>query len=46
MDDSGEGFTDLGKIVVDPAMHTGGKKREAFKETIHVRIVAAIRIEQ
>ena len=46
MDDSGERFTDLGKIVVDPAMHAGGKKREALEKTIHVRIVAAIRIEQ
>jgi DNA-binding XRE family transcriptional regulator len=27
-------------------MHPGGKEREALKESIHVRIVAAIRIEQ
>jgi hypothetical protein len=46
MDDPGKGFTDLWKIVVDPAMHPGGKEREALKESIHVRIVAAIRIEQ
>jgi hypothetical protein len=46
MDDFGKSFADLGKVVVDPPMHTGREKREAFEETTHVRIVASIRIEQ
>ena len=35
-----------GKVVIDAAMHTCGKKRKAFQKPANMRIVAAIGIEQ
>jgi hypothetical protein len=46
MNNSGKRLAYLGKIVVDPAMDPRGKKREALQKTAHVRIVAAVRIQQ
>jgi uncharacterized membrane protein len=46
MNNSGKCLAYLWKIVVDPAMDSCGKKREALQKTAHVRIVGAVRIEQ
>ncbi len=46
MNDPGERFTNLGKVVIDPAMYAGGQKRKPFKKASHMLIVAAVRVEQ
>ena len=46
MNDLRQRFTDLGKIIIDPAVDACGKKRKSFEETAHVRIVAVFGVKQ
>ena len=45
IDDVEEGLTDLGEIVIDPAVDPGGQEGEPFQKPLDMRVVAAVGLQ-